>query len=291
MNEAGEQLAPERQPEVPELPAPGTVSTATEDESSGAPERTSSETHKHPEHLGWTGSLQSLLTTVVIAVFAITFVVQAFRIPSPSMQNTLLIGDYLLVDKAHYGPAGPWSWLLPYQRIQRGDIVVFRWPVDPKQHFVKRVIGTPGDRVRLVNKRVFVNGQSQAEPYVIHKSNFISFRDNFPNGDWGVEHPDTKWMQQMLRFTEDGELIVPDGYFFVMGDNRDDSSDSRYWGFVPRENIVGRPLVIYWSMQGRDDDDSPDGKTQAGGKLTRFAGAVRQGWQDLRWSRMLTLVH
>jgi signal peptidase I len=253
---------------------------------------TQSEASQALERLGWMGSLQSLLTTVVIAVFAITFVVQAFRIPSESMQNTLLIGDYLLVDKAHFGPAGAWGWLLPYQKIRRGDIVVFRWPVDPKQHFVKRVIGTPGDQIRLVNKRVFVNGQLQLEPYVIHiKGNFISFRDNFPNGDFGFEHPDTKWVQQLLRFTEDGELIVPDGYFFVMGDNRDDSSDSRYWGFVPRENIVGRPLVIYWSMRGQDGGDTPDGKAQPDGKLTRFAVAVKQGWQDLRWSRMLTLVH
>src|SRR5438132_14094540 len=102
----------------------------------------------------WTTSLQSLLATVVIAVFVITFIVQAFQIPSESMQNTLLIGDYLLVDKLRYGAAGPWNWLMPYRQVRRGDVIVFRYPVHPTQHFVKRVVGIPGDRVRLINRQV-----------------------------------------------------------------------------------------------------------------------------------------
>jgi signal peptidase I len=245
----------------------------------------------HFSNEGWMASLQSLLITVSIAIFVIGFIVQAFQIPSESMQNTLLIGDYLLVDKAHFGPAGAWSWLIPYQKVRRGDIVVFRYPVDPKQHFVKRVIGTPGDRIRLVNKRVYVNGLLQREPFAEHTDpNFRNFRDNFPNGDPNMEHLPGAWQQQMRRLTEDGQLIVPDGYFFVMGDNRDDSSDSRYWGFVPRQNIIGRPLVIYWSIRNREADD-PDGqKSQSSDKLTRFALALKKEWQDLRWRRMLTLV-
>ncbi len=237
------------------------------------------------------GSLQSLLVTVVIAVFVITFVVQAFQIPSESMENTLLIGDCLLVDKAHYGPAGVWSWLLPYQKIRRGDIIVFRYPVNPAQHFVKRVIGTPGDHVRLLNKRVFVNGQLQQEPYVIHRSRmFDSFRDNFPGGDAASAHLNSRWYREMRNLSEDGQIIVPDGYYFVLGDNRDESLDSRYWGFVPRENIIGRPLLIYWSVQSSEPDDPTDDLPQPNGKLARFALAMKQGWQDLRWHRMLTLV-
>src|ERR1700758_4667169 len=109
----------------------------------------------------WLTSLQSLLATIVIAVFVITFVVQAFQIPSPSMENTLLVGDYLLVNKLCYGGGRVGDYLMPYRRVQRGDIVVFHYPVNPAQHFVKRVIGVPGDRVRLINKRVFVNGVAQ----------------------------------------------------------------------------------------------------------------------------------
>src|SRR5213594_414763 len=118
----------------------------------------------------WTTSLQSLLATVVIAVFVITFVVQAFQIPSESMQNTLLIGDYLLVDKTRYRGAGSWDWLMPYRQVRRGDIIVFRYPVHPTQHFVKRVVGVPGDRVRLINRQVYVNGNPLQEPYVRYTS-------------------------------------------------------------------------------------------------------------------------
>ena len=114
---------------------------------------------------GGMNSLQSLATTIVIAVFVITFVVQAFQIPSESMEKTLLIGDYLLVDKAHDASAGMWGWLLPYRRIERQDIVVFRYPVNPQQHFVKRVIGIPGDHIRLINKHVYVNGVKQDDEY------------------------------------------------------------------------------------------------------------------------------
>src|SRR5277367_3694142 len=121
-----------------------------------------------PRAAQWPSSLQSLLTTVVIAVFVIAFVVQAFQIPSESMENTLLIGDYLLVDKLRYGGGGAWNYLMPYRPVRRGDIVVFRYPLNPTQHFVKRVVGVPGDRVRLINRQVYVNGSSLRENYVVH---------------------------------------------------------------------------------------------------------------------------
>ncbi len=258
-----------------------------------APNPAGSSTKKadHKVENGWIQSLQSLVITVIIAVFVITFIVQAFQIPSESMENTLLIGDYLLVDKSHYGPAGVWGWLLPYQNVRRGDIIVFRYPVNPTQHFVKRVIGVPGDRIRLVQKRLYVNGKLQYEPYTIHRrSDFDSFRDDFPRGDFGFAHLDSRWYDQIRTLTEDGQLIVPAGYYFAMGDNRDESLDSRYWGFVPRANIVGRPLIIYWSLKASEPDDPTDVTQPPNGKLARFIYSVKQGWRDLRWRRMLTLV-
>ena len=194
-------------------------------------------------------SLQSLLGTVVIAVFVITFIVQAFQIPSESMENTLLIGDYLLVDKVHYGPRGMWGHLAPYEPIHHGDIIVFKYPVNPTQHFVKRVIGVPGDRVRLIRKRVYVNGQPLTEPYVIYSRPFSEYADNFPVLDMSDPNMEAAWKIELSKLVEGHELIVPENNYFVLGDNRDRSLDSRFWGFVPRENVVGRPLLIYFSMR------------------------------------------
>jgi signal peptidase I len=241
-----------------------------------------------PKEGDWMGSLQSLVITVVIAVFVITFIVQAFQIPSESMENTLLIGDYLLVDKAHYGPGTSWNWLLPYRKIQRRDIIVFRYPMHPSQHFVKRVIGVPGDRVRLVRGRVFVNGVLQEEPYAIHKyRTFDSYRDNFPTGEYLSPSVEARWYLQMHKLTEDGELIVPENSYFVMGDNRDDSLDSRYWGFVPRENIIGRPLLIYWSIAGLNPEDQGPGTNDKLARLVKMLGSLGH---SLRWNRMMRLV-
>lgn len=235
------------------------------------------------------GSLQSLLGTVVIAIFVITFVVQAFQIPSPSMENTLLVGDYLLVNKLCYGGGGPANFFMPYRRIRRGDIVVFHYPVTPAQHFVKRVIGVPGDRVRLVNKQVFVNGTPLKEAYA-HFSRPANdvFRDDFPQLDVAPgETPE--WWLTLRKLVEDGQLIVPEGYYFVMGDNRDDSYDSRYWGFVPRENIIGRPLLIYWSV--RDLPSDPVTSATLNDKLAHFSYVVTHLFQITRWDRTLSRVN
>jgi signal peptidase I len=233
-------------------------------------------------------SIESLLGTIVIAVFVITFVVQAFQIPSQSMENTLLVGDYLLVNKLCYGGGGAGDYLVPYQKIRRGDIIVFLYPVDPTQHFVKRVIGVPGDHLRLVNKKVWINGQPIEEPYVryLEPPNNL-FRDNFPRTDIPAPGMEGKWWLQMQKLVDDGELIVPQGDYFVMGDNRDDSQDSRYWGFVPRENIVGRPLVIYWSVRDWDENPSPT----LAGRLNHVAYAMTHFFRITRWHRTLRLVH
>jgi signal peptidase I len=233
-------------------------------------------------------SLQSLMGTVVIAIFVISFIVQAFQIPSPSMENTLLVGDYLLVNKLCYG-SGVGNHLMPYRRIQRGDIVVFHYPVTPSQHFVKRVIGVPGDHIRLVNKRVFVNDIPLKEPY----ANFTRpandlFRDDFPRLDIAPgETPE--WWLTLRKLVEDGQLIVPEGHYFVMGDNRDDSYDSRYWGFVPVANIIGRPLLIYWSVRGEEGESVMPAPLNE--KVRHLSYTVTHVFQITRWDRTLRLVN
>jgi signal peptidase I len=193
---------------------------------------------------GW---IAEWTVTILLLLFGTTTLVQAFVIPTGSMEDTLLIGDHLLVDKLTYAPAGPLSkYLLPYDAVERGDIVVFRYPVDIRQTFVKRCIGVPGDRIRIENKQVYRNGEKLNEPYVYHKTDYIdSYRDNFP-GMPNVALPRSG--QEMLEeHVMNGDMIVPPNSYFVLGDNRDSSLDSRYWGFVPRENIIGKPLIIYWS--------------------------------------------
>jgi len=233
-------------------------------------------------------SIQFLASTIVIAIFVIVFLAQAFQIPSESMENTLLIGDYLLVDKVHYGEGGMWEKVLPYHRVARGDIVVFKWPVRPNQHFVKRVIGVPGDRIRLVRGRVFVNNQPLAESYAVFSSHRHDFyRDDFPNVRYRGPQVTDNWWQEFPGFIRNGELLVPAGHYFVLGDNRDQSLDSRYWGFVPRENIVGKPFLIYLSLQ------SPSPQSLAAApddKIGRF-GYVLWNLPGLaRWDRIMRIV-
>jgi signal peptidase I len=238
----------------------------------------------------WLVSLQSLLSTVIIAIFVITFIVQAFQIPSESMENTLLIGDYLLVDKLCYGASGLWRHLMPYRQVSRGDVIVFRYPVNPHQHFVKRVVGVPGDRVRLINRQVYVNGSQLREPYVHYTSQVHDvFRDEFPRLNLPVPGLEGAWWLQMKKLVEDSQLIVPEGSYFVLGDNRDESLDSRYWGFVPRENIIGRPLLIYWSVRNLGDD-LPVSSTP-GDKLYHFAYAASHLFQITRWDRTFRIVN
>ena len=233
------------------------------------------------------GGLKSLVAAVVIALFVITFVVQAFQIPSGSMEKTLLIGDYVLVDKVHFGQGGLWDMLMPYREIHRGDIVVFHYPVDPSQHFVKRVIGLPGDHVRLREATVFINGQPLHEEYAIHTVRAFDFyRDNFPADIDTTGNMNTAWHSALARYVQHGELVVPQDKFFVMGDNRDQSSDSRYWGFVPRQAIVGQPLVVYLSVR----EQPVVGVNEPKDKLARSAHFLTHFWELPRWNRMFHLV-
>jgi signal peptidase I len=232
--------------------------------------------------------VQSLLSITVIVLFVITFAVQAFRVPSESMEKTLLAGDFLLADKLHFARGGGWwNRILPYESIQRGDIIVFRYPVDPSTYFVKRVIGIPGDHIRLLDKTVYLNGKALKESYAVHQlSDYDPYRDDFPRMENLPGSVDEHWQVDIWRYLNGRELVVPAGSYFVMGDNRDRSLDSRYWGFVPRGNIMGRPLVIYLSLRGLygDEDADSDGKLIPSGQL----GA--HFLQLARWNRMFHLV-
>ena len=197
--------------------------------------------------------MQSLLVTIIIALFATTFLVQAFKIPSASMAPALLVGDHLLVNKFIFSGTGKWyDRFLPYRPIRRGDIVVFKYPYGNHPYYVKRVIGLPGDHVRISSERVYVNGSELNEPYVVHDlvradPYMLDFPPKNLNYLSGEIPPD--WANFLRHSVQNGELPVPAGRYFVLGDNRDDSSDSRYWGFVPRDAIIGSPLFVYWSLR------------------------------------------
>ena len=195
-------------------------------------------------------TVRSLFSVIIIALFVLTFIIQPFRIPSESMERTLLVGDFLLVNKMIYAPGGIWSWALPYRQVHRGDIIVFHFPFDPAEHLVKRVIGVPGDHISLHNATVYLNGKPQVEPYAAYEGSYPdTFRDQFPTALYTDPGVDSHWWLKMRHDVQDGQLVVPANSYFVLGDNRNNSRDSRYWGFVPRENIVGRPFVVYFSLR------------------------------------------
>jgi len=224
--------------------------------------------------------------TILLLLFLTTTLVQAYVIPTGSMEDTLLIGDHLLVDKLAFAPYGPVSkYLLPYTDVKRGDIIVFRYPVDISQTFVKRCIGVPGDRIRLINKQVYLNGVRLDEPYTYHKSDYIdSYRDNFP-GEPNVS-VDRRATDMLLNHVTNGDVVVPPGYYFAMGDNRDSSLDSRYWGFVPRENIIGKPLVIYWSFDAPTDELNTSSIS-----LDHIVDLAENFFSKTRWRRSFMLIH
>jgi signal peptidase I len=202
------------------------------------------------------------------------------------MEDTLLVGDHVLVDRLAWAPSDTVSaHLLPYDDVHRGDIIVFRYPLDIKQNYVKRAMGLPGDRLHIENKIVWLNGHPLPEPYAVHKLNYIDpYRDNFPSGDPIGLRPEAQAM--LDQNVKDRELVVPPNTIFAMGDNRDESDDSRYWGLVPRANIVGKPVLIYWSF-----DATTEALSDPSINLDHLLDIALHFPAKTRWHRTLQMVH
>jgi signal peptidase I len=229
----------------------------------------------------------STCALVVVYLFVTTFLCQNFAIPSGSMKNTLLVGDHLITDRVGFAPASGFAGFLPYREIQRGDIVVFLKPGFPGTDLVKRVIGIPGDRIHLRDGIVYRNGQALAEPQAAKPTpdNYLPFRDEFPAIPVREAYGATAaWEVEMPRHLQGEDLVVPSGQYFVMGDNRVNSADSRYWGFVPRENIIGSPLLIYWSFVTSDEEFY---RTGIADKLSIWANTALHFFDQTRWKRTL----
>ena len=237
---------------------------------------------------------ESLVITVILALFGTTFIIQAFKIPTPSMENNLLVGDHLLVNKFAFGSQGSIvDAVLPFKAVARGDIIVFRYPKDLTKHYVKRVVGLPGDRLKIVDKQVFVNGEPLEEPYKMHTSPPGAYADPFrdffpprphPGRRYGGVDQNPYWYED---YVTDDQILVPEGYYFAMGDNRDNSSDSRYWGFVPRQEVVGKALVIYWSYETESDEYL---RTATGDRIQQIVDLGSNFFSKTRWSRTFKII-
>ncbi|HKW88562.1 MAG TPA: signal peptidase I [Candidatus Acidoferrales bacterium] len=238
------------------------------------------------------GYLESLLVTVILAVFGTTFIVQAFKIPSASMYPGLQVGDYLLVNKFIFGGKGAtYDKYLPYRAIHRQDVIVFKYPYEDHPYYVKRVIGLPGDRIKIANERVYVNDKLQDEPFVVHDLTHADpYMFDFPPKEMYLIESEIRpeWAAELRNDVHDGELTVPDDHYFVLGDNRDNSADSRYWGFVSRDAIVGRPLLIYWSVEEDEVESSANGWAA---ELKELCRAFLYFPTRTRWSRMFREIH
>jgi signal peptidase I len=272
--------------ETTALPAPGVASLADPGAPAAPPQRIA-----RPRS-GLAEFLEMLLVTMLLALFGTTFIVQAFKIPSGSMEPTLLIGDHVFVNKFIFEGTGAWyEKFLPYRDIRRGDIIVFKFPFDDHPHYVKRVIGLPGERLRIVNGDVYINGEQLREPYVVRDPTAEDpYGDNFPPTNRKVLQYIARheWADQLFDYVHNGELVVPPNHYFAMGDNRDHSADSRYWGFVDRDSIMGKPMMIYWSVRATSDDYRSRGVSSA---LSGMGQTLLHLRAQTRWNRMLREVH
>jgi signal peptidase I len=247
--------------------------------------------------------LASLAAVLVVGLFIITFVVQAFEIPSSSMEDTLLIGDHVFVNRLQFAPKTSWVGpVIPYRDVHFQDIIVFLHP-DPQQagtYVVKRVIGVPGDRIHLKNGVVYRNGVALNEPYIDHDADFNPIPPEVPTEQWlyrndfpAVPPPadgndlSANWLVDLPSYIQGGDLVVPPGHYFAMGDHRGVSLDSRYWGFIPKENIIGRPMFIYWSFETPEDQYR---KTSLSDRLLFLGRVVIHFFDETRWKRTLQVV-
>ncbi|MES2393452.1 MAG: signal peptidase I [Acidobacteriota bacterium] len=237
-------------------------------------------------------AIASICTVLVVGLFVMAFVFQNFVIPSASMEKTLLIGDHVVVDRGTFAPPTPWAPFVHYRPVKRGDIIVFLKPnpETPDLILVKRAIGVAGDKIHLEHGVVYVNGVAQNEPYALMPNDaldtqdgYIPYRDDFPRitPSLGEELTET-WRQDLPTHIVDGDLVVPPGKVFAMGDHRTQSLDSRYWGFVPVENIMGRPMFVYWSFETPADEEN---KTSMGDRISYMFHVVIHIFDQTRWKR------
>ena len=241
-------------------------------------------------------SLSSICTVLAVGLFLMTFVFQNYVIPSGSMEKTLLVGDHVFVDRITLAPIAKWAPFVHYRDVQRGDIIVFMKPnaETPDLVLVKRAIGIPGDRIHLEHGVVYLNGQAQNEPYAALPTNdgdpesmYQQSRDDFPR--YGVPPGSTElWAQDEPAHIDGQDIVVPQGKVFAMGDNREHSLDGRFWGFVPRENIMGRPLFNYWSFEATADEMTPD--ASFGSRVGSFLSTAIHFFDKTRWTRTLHLI-
>jgi signal peptidase I len=240
--------------------------------------------------------LASICTVLVVGLFLMAFAFQNFEIPSASMENTLLIGDHLVVDRVTLAPATKWAPFVHYRPVQRGDIIVFYKPnpESPDLILVKRAIALPGDRLHLEHGIVYLNGVAQNEPYAIMPDDgnpqhaYDQTRDEFPR--FGAPPSDlttAEWIQELPSHIVNGDIVVPPGTVFAMGDNRTESADGRFWGFVPDENIVGRPMFVYWSFKTPEDQEN---KTSIGDRLSFMLHVVIHIFDGTRWKRTFHVI-
>jgi signal peptidase I len=245
------------------------------------------ETKEHGE--GYLRACASYLTIAAVWLFVMTFVFQNFFIPSSSMASTILVGDHVLAERINVAPASNWAPFVPYRQIHRGDVIVFYKPLEENgshMTLVKRVVGIPGDRIHLRNGIVFLNGVAQNEPQAakpVPGAGYDAYVNDFPSvaadSEIGVS---AIWSLSLPSAMEGDDIVVPPGKYFAMGDNRTNSVDSRYWGFVPRENIIGRPLFVYWSIKIPESNDTDVALTE---QAQSTAHELLHFFSDTRWSR------
>ena len=229
---------------------------------------------------------ESAVTVAIIALFATTFVIQAFKIPTGSMKSTLLVGDHLLVNKFVYGVSSGFPGkLLPYKEPKRGDVIVFKYPNDPDMAYVKRLIGMPGDTVEMIGRTVYINGEKLDENYNVKNDEDGIIVDTV------VNDPQKQYTLQYFNPGSDrahwGPYDVPEGHYFAMGDNRDNSQDSRYWQFIPRDYMLGQPLVIYWSFETARDEYL---RTSPGERFTQLTDVVLNFFTKTDWKRTFKII-
>jgi signal peptidase I len=245
-------------------------------------------------------TVASFCSMAVVVLFAMTFIGQNFLIPSGSMKNTLLVGDHLMVDRITFAPVTKWMPLLRYREPRRGDIVVFKRPAPQPEPdadgnpeyatLVKRLVGVPGDHIHLHNGIVYINGVAQSPPKEgldtpVNPPSERNLLDEFPSVIPTLDEPYgavATWVVELPSHLENGDLVVPPGKYFMMGDHRHGSLDSRFWGFVPRENILGRPLFNYWSFETPDDQEDRKGARNA---VAWMGHVALHFFTDTRWRR------